>query len=87
MNYADFGIGTFQPPNGFHDLVNAMVDLGKSLGVKYEVNHKLSKINVKNKKIENLIINDKSIDCDLILSGADYHHTESLLPIKSRNKN
>ena len=32
MNYADFGIGTFQPPNGFHDLVNAMVDLGKSLG-------------------------------------------------------
>ena len=87
MNYADFGIGTFQPPNGFHDLVDAMVDLGKSLGVKYEVNHKLSKINVKNKKIENLIINDKSIDCDLILSGADYHHTESLLPIKSRQYN
>ena len=87
MNYADFGIGTFQPPNGFHDLVNAMVDLGKSLGVKYKVNHELSKINVKNKKVENIVINGKSTDCDLILSGADYHHTESLLPIKSRQYN
>ena len=87
MNYADFGIGTFQPPNGFHDLVNAMVDLGKSLGVKYKVNHELSKINVRNKKVENIVINDKSTDCDLILSGADYHHTESLLPIKSRQYN
>jgi phytoene desaturase len=87
MNYADFGIGTFQPPNGFHDLVNAMVDLGKSLGVKYKVNHELSKINVKNKKVENIVINGKSTDCDLILSGADYHHTESLLPIKCRQYN
>ena len=87
MNYADFGIGTFQPPNGFHDLVNAMVDLGKSLGVKYKVNHELSKINVRNKKVENIVINGKSTDCDLILSGADYHHTESLLPIKSRQYN
>ena len=87
MNYADFGIGTFQPPNGFHDLVNAMVDLGKSLGVKYKVNHELSKINVRNKKVENIVINDKSTDCDLILSGADYQHTESLLPIKSRQYN
>ena len=87
MNYADFGIGTFQPPNGFHDLVNAMVDLGKSLGVKYKVNHELSKINVRNRKVENIVINGKSTDCDLILSGADYHHTESLLPIKSRRYN
>ena len=87
MNYADFGIGTFQPPNGFHDLVNAMVDLGKSLGVKYKVNHELSKINVSNKKVENIVINGKSTDCDLILSGADYQHTESLLPIRSRQYN
>ena len=87
MNYADFGIGTFQPPNGFHDLVNAMVNLGKSLGVKYKINHELSKINVRNKKVENLVINGKSTECDLILSGADYHHTESLLPIKSRQYN
>ena len=87
MNYADFGIGTFQPPNGFHDLVNAMVDLGKSLGVKYKVNHELSKINVRNKKVENIVINGKSTDCDLILSGADYQHTESLLAIRSRQYN
>ena len=31
MNYADFGLGTFQPTNGFYDLVTAMVSLGTSL--------------------------------------------------------
>ena len=84
MNYADFGIGTYQPPNGFHDLVNAMVNLGTSLGVKYKVNHELQKINIKNKKVKSIIVNDSLVNCDLLLSGADYHHTESLLPKESK---
>ena len=80
MNYADFGLGTFQPTNGFHDLVNAMVSLGKSLGVDYKVNHDLQRIDIKNKKINSLIFRQKQINCDIVISGADYHHTESLLP-------
>ena len=38
MNYADFGLGTWQPKNGFYDVVQSMVDFGKSLGVKYRRN-------------------------------------------------
>ena len=49
MNYADFGLGTFQPKNGFHDLVTSMVELGKSLGVSYETNHELQKLEIQNK--------------------------------------
>ena len=80
MNYADFGLGTFQPKNGFYDLVNAMVSLGKSLGVDYKVNHDLQRIDIKNKKVSSLIFKQKQINCDIVISGADYHHTESLLP-------
>ena len=84
MNYADFGLGTFQPKNGFHDLVNAMVSLGKSLGVKYMTNHSLKAIEIQNKKVNKLTFNNLEFDCDVLISGADYHHTETLLPEKFR---
>ena len=84
MNYADFGLGTFQPKNGFYDLVNAMVSLGKSLGVDYQINHCLQKIEVKGNKANKLIFENNECYCDIVVSGADYHHTETLLPNKFR---
>ena len=44
MNYADFGLGTWQPTNGFYDVVNAMISIGKDLGVKYHNNSTIDKI-------------------------------------------
>ena len=84
MNYADFGLGTFQPTNGFYDLVNAMVKLGKSLGVKYYTNKPVNKINVSDSVASSIEVDKKNIYYDIILSGADYHHTEKLLPLKFR---
>ena len=84
MNYADFGLGTFQPTNGFYDLVNAMIKLGKSLGVKYYTNKPVNKINVSDSVASSIEVNKKNIYYDIILSGADYHHTEKLLPLKFR---
>ena len=84
MNYADFGLGTFQPTNGFYDLVNAMVKLGKSLGVKYYTSKPVSKINVSDSVASSIEVDKKNIYYDIILSGADYHHTEKLLPLKFR---
>ena len=84
MNFADFGLGTFQSENGFHDLVKAMVKLGKSMGVKYLTNQTVNKIIVNNKKVEKLLVNEKEFICDVLISGADYSHTESLLEKKYR---
>ena len=84
MNHADFGLGTWQPTNGFYDVVNAMVDLGKSLGVKYYTNHDVSSLNINEGKVESITINNKIFDSDIVLSGADYAHTESLLDPKYR---
>ena len=84
MNYADFGLGTWQPKNGFYDVVQSMVDLGKSLGVKYTTECNVESILIENKKVKGLIINKEQHFCDIIISGADYAHTESLLDKKFR---
>ena len=61
-----------------------MVSLGTSLGVSYKTNHDLQKIEIKNKNVSNLIFENSEVKCDLVISGADYHHTEGLLPKRFR---
>ena len=84
MNYADFGLGTWQPKNGFFDVVQAMVKLGTELGVTYHTNATISKIIIENNAATGIEINNEILKADVVLSGADYHHTETLLPIESR---
>ncbi len=79
MNYADFGMGTWHPKTGMYDVIRGMESLALELGVRFETNSNIEKIIVENKKAVALQINGKRIDADIILSGADYHHTETLL--------
>ncbi len=79
MNYADFGLGTWHPKTGMFDVVKAMIKLAEELGVHFETNCTTEKIIVENKNAVGIIINGKRINADIILSGADYHHTETLL--------
>ena len=79
MNYADFGMGTWHPKTGMYDVIRGMESLALELGVKFETNSNIEKIIVENKKAVALQINGKRVDADIILSGADYHHTETLL--------
>lgn len=84
MNYADFGLGTWQPKNGFFDVVQAMVKLGTELGVTYHTNATISKIIIENNAATGIEINNEISKADVVLSGADYHHTETLLPNENR---
>lgn len=84
MNYADFGLGTWHPKNGMYSVVLAMQQLALELGVTIHVNSNISKINVDGKSAKSLVVNGKTITADIILSGADYHHTETLLDEKHR---
>ena len=79
MNYADFGLGTWHPKTGMFDVVIAMEKLAKELGVVFHLNSNIEKIVVENKNATALIVNGEIISADVILSGADYHHTETLL--------
>ena len=84
MNYADFGLGTWHPKGGMYSVVGAMVTLATSLGVKFKVNASIDEIVVIHNKAVGLMVNEKCYFADTILSGADYHHTETLLPKKNR---
>jgi phytoene desaturase len=84
MNYADFGLGTWHPKTGMFDVVRAMETLALELGVSFHTNSNIEKIIVENKTAKGLVVNGKAIYSDLVLSGADYHHTETLLEEKYR---
>ena len=80
MNYADFGLGTWHPVGGMYKVVEAMVTLAKDLGVDFKTNANVDKILVNaSKNIHKMIVNNHEVETNLVLSGADYHHTETLL--------
>ncbi len=84
MNFADFGLGTWHPKNGMYSVVLAMETLAKELGVVVQTNASVDKIIVENKAAIGIQVNGKKHFCDIVLSGADYHHTETLLDEKDR---
>ncbi|OSY87785.1 phytoene dehydrogenase [Tenacibaculum holothuriorum] len=81
MNWADFGLGTWHPKGGMYKVVEGMVNLATDLGVEFVTNATVEEI-VVNEVGEaiGIMINDKFLSADIVLSGADYHHTETLIP-------
>ena len=79
MNFADFGLGTWHPKNGMYSVILAMEALAKELGVKIHTNATIDKINVVNGITTGLSVNNENCSADVVVSGADYHHSETLL--------
>ncbi|MDV7139573.1 phytoene desaturase family protein [Maribacter sp. TH_r10] len=84
MNFADFGLGTWHPEGGMYEIIRAMHSLAEELGVDFNLNHPVEKIRVDNGKAIGITVNGVDIDADFVLSGADYHHSETLLDKKYR---
>ena len=84
MNYADFGLGTWQPTGGMYSVILGIEKLAKELGVTIKTNVAVQKIIVEDKKAVGIVIDGTKINADLVLSGADYHHSETLLDQKYR---
>lgn len=84
MNFADFGLGTWHPQGGMYEIIKAMKKLAESLGVQINTESNVEKIHVENGKTTGIIVNGKFIASDIVLSGADYHHSETLLDKEHR---
>ncbi|SHG82485.1 phytoene desaturase family protein [Flavobacterium defluvii] len=84
MNYADFGLGTWHPKTGMFDVIRGLEKLALELGVTIKTNSPIEKIIVEDKTAKGIIINGEIINADIILSGADYQHTETLLEKEHR---
>ena len=79
MNYADFGLGTWHPRGGMYEIIKAMEALALELGVKIYTNHPVDKIVVEKNTVSGIVTKNVFIESDIVLSGADYHHSETLL--------
>ena len=84
MNFADFGLGTWHPEKGMYSVVEGMVKMAEELGVKFNTSQNVEAICVENRKATGVIANGVQIDADVVVSGADYNHSESLLKPKER---
>ncbi len=85
MNHADFGLGTWHPVGGMYKVVEAMHQLALELNVKFATDASVEKILVKDKTVTGIVVNGEEIKTDIVLTGADYHHSETLLDIEYRN--
>ncbi len=79
MNFADFGLGTWHPKGGMYEIIKAMKSLAEELGVKINTGSAVSKIIIEEGKVKGVVVNDTTVFADIVLSGADYHHSETLL--------
>jgi phytoene desaturase len=85
MNHADLVLGTWYPKGGMKSVVDGMLELAGELGVNFHLNSGVSKINCgEDNQVKSINIGNTEIPVDLLVSGADYAHTEQLLPLKSR---
>lgn len=84
MNFADFGLGTWHPRGGMYEIIKAMKSLAEELGVKIHVDSPASKIIVSDKEVLGIRSHGKNHLADYVVSGADYHHSETLLDEKHR---
>ena len=82
MNYADLKLGTWHPIGGMYEVVKAMHSLTEELGVKIINNCSVQKINLRSNTVTSVSTEKGEFECDILLSGADYHFTETLLPTK-----
>ncbi len=85
MNYADMILGTWYPKGGMYSVVKGFEKLAAEQGVQFFYNHSVDKIEVSNGKVAGLHANNTFFEADVVISGADYHHAETLLDTKYRN--
>jgi len=84
MNYADFGLGTWHPKGGMFEVVKGFVELATSLGVRIRANQNVERIVVEKGIVKGVEVNGEFLKADIVISGADYHHTETLVEKKYR---
>jgi len=86
MNYGDIKLGTWYPEGGMYKVVEGLVQLAASLGVKFVYNSPVEKFEFKGDRISAVIANGQRLEAPYILASADYQYVETqLLPAAYRS--
>jgi len=87
MNYADIKLGTWYPKGGMYNIADAMYTVALELGVKFQFNTDVTKIDILNNTAKTVLAtmrngeNETSLkfDADVVVGSADYHFIETQL--------
>lgn len=79
MNYADLILGTWFPIGGMNEIVKAMVSIATEQGVEIRLNQEVTKIRTSGNKALGVETAEGFYEADLIISNADYEHTDQIL--------
>ncbi len=79
MNYADIQLGTWYPVGGMYKIVEGMYQLAAELGVEFQFDAEVEKLEVSSGKVSSVHTKKGIYTADVVISGADYHHTETSL--------
>lgn len=79
MAYADFVKGVFYPIGGMYEIVRVLVNLCNKYHVTFHLNTPIKTIVTKEKLVAGVLTQEKFHPCDLLISNADYTHTEQII--------
>ena len=79
MSYLDFKQGVFYPQGGIYRVIEAMLAIGKKLGVNYHFNTKVTKIVTNAGIAMGITVDGKTISANIVISNADIHFSETKL--------
>lgn len=84
MNYADFVLGTWHPQGGMYEVIKAMRSVAETCGVRFITDQEVKSFDFVGNRIAQVKTDTATYPADIVLSGADYAHTETLLSEKFR---
>lgn len=64
-----------------------MKNIAEQQGASFHFNQTVERINVEEKNVKSLTINNETIEFDIVVASSDYHHTETLLADQYKNYN
>ncbi|MEZ4887587.1 MAG: phytoene desaturase family protein [Chitinophagales bacterium] len=79
MNYADLVLGTWYPMGGMYKIIEAMVKVAESLGVKILYNQNVTRIDIEKRTAQKVVTDSHTFHTDIVVAAADYHHVEQQL--------
>jgi phytoene desaturase len=79
MNYGDIELGTWYPEGGMYKVVEGMVELATSLGVKINYNCPVESLEIKEGKVTSLKASGQIYKSAYVLASADYQYVDQNL--------
>ena len=83
MNYADMKGGTWYPKGGMYSVIEGMYKLALELEVEFHFDEEVKEFTIESSGIKKIRTAKNDYIADAVISGADYHFTETNLLPKS----